>query len=73
MSPIPSPARRARAGNGGGVQHLSWWWWGEGGGGGGLLRKGKNPSKKIGRGHVGSVRRGLDFLEIYHMIKWRVS
>lgn len=44
-----------------------------GGGGGGLLRKGKNPSKKIGRGHVGSVRRGLDFLEIYHMIKWRVS
>jgi len=46
---------------------------GGGGGGGGLLRKGKNPSKKIGRGHVGSVRRGLDFLEIYHMIKWRVS
>ena len=70
MSPIPSPARRARAGNGGGVQHLLWWWSGEGGG---LLRKGKNPSKKIGRGHVGSVRRGLDFLEIYHMIKWRVS
>lgn len=70
MSPIPSPARRARAGNGGGVQHLLWWWSWEGGG---LLRKGKNPSKKIGRGHVGSVRRGLDFLEIYHMIKWRVS
>ena len=46
---------------------------GGGGKGGGLLRKGKNPSKKIGRGHVGSVRRGLDFLEIYHMIKWRVS
>ena len=47
MSPIPSPARRARAGNGGGVQHLLWWWSWEGGG---LLRKGKNPSRKIGRG-----------------------